>query len=74
MTPTDDLAQMGQGMVYFRPVAVSDLPAEMQSQAQGREVVTSVYNHAGKQIALVASARLASHLARENNMCPVALH
>lgn len=74
MTQNYDLAEMGQGMVYFRSVSVADLPKDIQIQAEGRDEITSVHNHAGKQIALVVSPRLADHLAREHDMYPVALH
>lgn len=69
-----DLSAMGQGMVYFKPIAVADLPADMRAQAEGHEVICAVHNHEGEQIALVANPHLASHLAREHDMRPVALH
>lgn len=69
-----DLSAMGEGLVYFRDVAVADLPEDVQAQAEGFETICAVHNHTGEQIALVATPRLAAHLAREHKMQPVALH
>lgn len=74
MNVKQDLTVIGEGMVYFRDVAVADLPEDVQAQAEGFDIICAVHNHAGEQIALVANPRLAAHLAREHQMQPVALH
>lgn len=74
MQSTFDLKEMGQGIVYVRPVDVSDLPADMQDQAEGRDVVFAVHNHEGERLALVADRNLAFALAVEHEMQPVTLH
>lgn len=69
-----DLKEMGQGIVYVRPVEVSELPQEMQDQAGGLDVVFAVHNHEGERLALVADRALAFQLAMQHEMQPVTLH
>jgi len=61
-------------IVYVRPVAVSDLPAEVQSQAEGLDHIYSVNDADGTRLALVANLSLAFALARENDFAPVNVH
>lgn len=61
-------------IVYVRPVAVADLPAEMQMQARGMNEIYAVHNADGERIALVRDKRLAFVLARQNDLAPVNVH
>ena len=69
-----DFADLGQNIVYLKPVATSDLPAEVQEQAGDLETLFAVHNTKGEQVALVASEGIASHLADEHHMQLVTLH
>jgi hypothetical protein len=66
--------QAWASMVYIRPVLVSDLPADVQQEAQGIETLYAVHRPDGARMALVADRRIAFALARENNMAPVFVH
>ena len=63
-----------QNIVYVKPVAVADLPEEVQSQAQGATVLYAVHREDGEQLALVADRKLAHVLARQYDMAPVSVH
>lgn len=63
-----------QAIVYVRPVAVADLPEDVQYQAEGLEQLYAVHSAEGEQLALVRDRALAYALARQNNMTPVAVH
>ena len=69
-----DLATIGQDIVYVKPIAVNELPEEVQQEVGDRENVFAVHNAAGEQLALVADRKLAFDLARQNKMQPVTLH
>lgn len=69
-----DFDKIGQGIVYVKPVIVSDLPAALREQAGDLNEVFAVHDASGQQLALVADRKLAFHLARENNMQPVQVH
>lgn len=69
-----DLKTLDQDIVYVKPVQVSDLPAEVQSEVGDLEELFAVHNAEGEQLALVANRKLAFHLARENQMQPVTVH
>ncbi len=69
-----DLKTMGENIVYVKPIAVTELPDELQQQAGDLETLFSVHNAQGEQLALVANRKLAFHLARENDMRPVTVH
>lgn len=60
--------------VYVRPIAVADLPAELQEQAEGFETIYAVHRPNGDRLALVADRALAFALAREHDMAPVYVH
>lgn len=64
----------GQEIVYVRPVAVADLPAEIQAQAGGRQVLYAVHREDGERLALVADRQLAFVLARQHELAPVSAH
>ena len=61
-------------IVYVRPVSVSDLPAELQEQAEGFATIYAVHRPNGERLALVAESKLAFALAREHDMAPVWVH
>jgi hypothetical protein len=63
-----------QGIVYVRPVLVSDLPSELQEQAQGLETIYAVHRADGARVALVRDRVLAFALSRQNDLTPVNVH
>lgn len=68
------LPQDERSIVYVRPVAVSDLPEELQAQVEGLEVIYAVHRPDGERLALVADRKLAFALARQHDMAPVSVH
>ncbi|WP_425037739.1 DUF1150 family protein [Primorskyibacter sp. S187A] len=60
-------------IVYVKPIAITELPPEVQAQAIGLEKLYAVHNDAGERLALVADERMAFALARENDLAPVQL-
>ena len=69
-----DFAAKGEKIVYVRPVAVSTLPREVRSQADGAETLYAVHDEDGVPLALVANLRMAVDLARDNEMTPGNAH
>ncbi len=67
---SDDMSQI----VYIRPVAVIDLPDEIQEQAEGIETLYALHRPDGERLALVKDRDLAFALARQNDLAPVAVH
>mgnify|MGYP000153189449 CR=1 FL=1 len=61
-------------IVYVRPVAVADLPEEVQTQVEGLDHIYSVNDADGTRLALVANRPLAFALAREHDFAPVNVH
>ena len=61
-------------IVYIRPVAVADLPAEIQEAAMGATQLYAVHSAQGERLALVKDRRLAFMLARQNDLAPVSVH
>lgn len=61
-------------IVYVRPVAVSDLPEEVQEQAMGMDEIYAVHDADGQRLALVKDRALAFVLARQNDLAPVSVH
>ncbi len=61
-------------IVYIRPVAVSDLPEDVQEQAEGLETLYAIGDEDGKQLALVRDRSLAFVVARQHDMSPVSVH
>lgn len=69
--PETDAAER---IVYVRPVAVADLPAEVRAQAGDLDTLYAVHGSDGERLALVADRRLAFALARQNDLAPVNVH
>ena len=71
-----DATQAGdRAIVYVRPVAVKDLPEEVQSQVEGADQLYAVHNsETGERLALVRNRELAFTLARQNDLAPVNVH
>lgn len=67
-TPNEDR------MVYVREIAVSDLPEDMQEQAEGVETLYAVHGADGERLAVVKERNLAFALARQNDYAPVTVH
>jgi hypothetical protein len=61
-------------IVYVRPVAVADLPAEVREQAMGMDEIYAVHGADGQRLALVKDRTLAFVLARQNDFAPVSVH
>lgn len=62
------------GMVYVRPVHVSELPDEVRAQVPGVSRLYAVHDADGQRLALVKDRNMAFVLARQNDMTPVAVH
>ncbi|KIC18823.1 DUF1150 family protein [Leisingera sp. ANG-Vp] len=69
-----DFKEGADRTVYVKPVAVADLPKELQESAEGHKQLYAVHDAEGSQLALVAGRRLAFLLAREHDLTPVAVH
>ncbi len=74
MNTKRDLSAFGQDVVYVKPVAVSDLPEEVQEQAGDLDQLFAVHDADGQQLALVADRALAFMLARQHDKSPVTVH
>jgi hypothetical protein len=74
MPESQNLKKLGQNIVYLKPVLTEDMPEEVRAQAGGATTLFALHNTEGEQVALVASAGIASHLAAENDMQLVTLH
>jgi hypothetical protein len=61
-------------IVYVRPVAVTELPQEVQAQVGGMQTLFAVHNEEGERLALVRDRRIAFALARQNDLAPVNVH
>lgn len=70
----NDLPQGQRAIVYVRPVAVADLPQELQDQAAGFDTIYAVHRPNGDRVALVADRNMAFALARQHDMAPVSVH
>lgn len=73
-TKYEGLPEAAEKIVYVRPIAVADLPEELQEQAGGLDTVYAVHRDTGERVALVANRTLAFALARQNDMAPVNVH
>lgn len=67
-------AQSGDRTVYVKPVAVTDLPQDMQEQIEGLDQLYAVHDAEGQQLALVGDRKLAFTLARQHDYAPVMVH
>ncbi len=75
MTENFDFAKSSEEwIVYVRSVDVTDLPEEMQKQADGTEQLYAVHSEDGARLAIVADRNLAFVLARQNDYAPYAVH
>lgn len=74
MTEEFELRAQEDKIVYVKPVAVADLPPEVQDQAEGLETLFAVHDSEGQQLALVADRKLAFHIAREHDFAPMTVH
>ncbi|MCC5974042.1 MAG: DUF1150 family protein [Rubellimicrobium sp.] len=72
-TPVD-LRKLGADIVYVKPVEVASLPEDLRRQAGTLEVIYSVHDAEGTQLALVADRRIAFALARQHDKVPVRVH
>ena len=70
----ENLPAAERAIVYVRPVLVSDLPSDLQAQAEGIETLYAVHRPNGERVALVADRNLAFALARQHDMAPVSVH
>jgi len=61
-------------LVYIRPVDVSELPAKLRAQADGKRQFYAVHTSDGERLALVRDRHLAFALARQNDFAPVNVH
>ncbi|MBL8563854.1 MAG: DUF1150 family protein [Gemmobacter sp.] len=61
-------------IVYVRPVAVAELPAEIQAQAEGLDRLYALHRPDGERLALVRDRDMAFALARQNDLAPVNAH
>ncbi|MGR3662920.1 MAG: DUF1150 family protein [Paracoccaceae bacterium] len=68
------LEDNNSNIVYIRPVAVADLPEDVQAEANGATQIYAVHNQDGERLALVRDRQLAFILARQNDMAPVNVH
>lgn len=73
-TKFNGLPEAGPKIVYVRPVAVDDLPAEVQAQLDGMTTIYALHNQDGDRLALVLEREMAFALARHNDMAPVNVH
>jgi hypothetical protein len=72
--PFDFGPETGERIVYIRPIAVADLPADIREQAAGIETLYAVHRPDGERLALVRDRQLAFVLARQNDLAPVNAH
>jgi hypothetical protein len=73
-TKFDFGTEAAERIVYVRPVAVAELPAEVQEQAMGMDEIYAVHDADGQRLALVKDRTLAFVLARQNDFAPVSVH
>ncbi|KEJ96623.1 DUF1150 family protein [Pseudosulfitobacter pseudonitzschiae] len=71
-TPFD--TEPKSNIVYVKTIDVSDLPQDVQEQAEGLEHLYAVHDAQGTQLALVADRKMAFVLARQNDLAPQAVH
>ncbi|MBM2291971.1 DUF1150 family protein [Sulfitobacter pseudonitzschiae] len=71
-TPFD--TEPKSNIVYVKTIDVSDLPEDVQEQAEGLEHLYAVHDAQGTQLALVADRKMAFVLARQNDLAPQAVH
>lgn len=70
----NDLPEVGERIVYVRPVKVADLPEALRHHASGIDELYAVHDSSGERLALVRDRNLAFVLARQNDLAPVNVH
>lgn len=70
--PFEDMVP--ERMVYIKPVAVSDLPDDVQSQLPALDEIYALHGPDGERLALVADRAQAVALARDNDLSVLTLH
>lgn len=73
-TKVDFISGVEPKIVYVRSVKVSDLPEEVQEQAEGLKTLYALHDTDGERLALVRDRQMAYALALQNDMAPVAVH
>ncbi len=73
MQETFDFDTLGENIVYVKQIPATDLPDEVQDQIGELKTLFAVHNQNGEQLALVATKKLAFHLAEQNQLQPVTL-
>jgi hypothetical protein len=73
-TPFDFKDSDQSNLVYVRPVAVADLPDDVQGEIGNQKTVYAVHRADGERLALVKDRKLAFMLARQNDLAPVTVH
>ncbi|WP_299791099.1 DUF1150 family protein [uncultured Marivita sp.] len=73
-TPFDFKDADQSNLVYVRPVAVADLPEDVQDEIGDQETIYAVHRADGERLALVKDRKLAFMLARQNDFAPVTVH
>ena len=73
-TPFDFKDADQSNLVYVRPVAVADLPENVQDEIGNQETIYAVHRADGERLALVKNRKLAFMLARQNDLSPVTVH
>ncbi|WP_116083227.1 DUF1150 family protein [Tropicimonas sp. IMCC34011] len=63
-----------QPIVYVRPVAVAELPQDIQNEVGDIATLYAVHSEEGERLALVKDKSLAFILARQNDLAPVGVH
>jgi hypothetical protein len=61
-------------LVYIKEIDTKDLPDDVRENFDQGTRVFAVHDADGGQLALVANRTVAFHLARENELVPVAVH
>jgi hypothetical protein len=64
----------GHRIAYVRPVAVEDLPEDVQSQVGELKTLYAVHSEEGERLALVSDRKMAFVLARQHDLDPVTVH
>jgi hypothetical protein len=65
---------MDERIVYVRPVAVADLPEDVQAQAKGLTQLYALHDANGERLALVKDRWMAFALAREHDATAFSVH
>lgn len=73
-TPFNFDENLQERLVYVKPVAVTDLPEQLQDQAGDLEQIYAVHGPDGERLALVANRGLAFEIARQHDLAPVNVH